>query len=399
MECPDVSGVVAGVDLKNGMKVCFYVTEDWYFFSHRLPIAKAAMKAGHDVVLVTRVNKHGELIKELGVRVIDFRNDRGGTNPFREILSILQLIAIYRRERPDLVHHVAVKPVFYGAIAALFSRVPRVVNALAGLGWLYSSEDWTARLLQASIKLPLGLLLRRGKVIVQNDEDAAVVKSLGVSDVTVIRGSGVDVERFSPTPKPDGTPLVVLVARLLKEKGVGEFAEAARLLQAKGINARFALVGAPDPGNRSSIPESVIEAWVREGVVEWWGRRDDMPDVLKQAHIACLPSYYREGVPKSLLEAAACGLPIVTTDMPGCRDVVVDGEDGLLVPPRDVPSLASALEKLIGNRELRERMGADSRKKVLSRFADTYVAEATLEVYREFDEFLPSAAKRDGNQK
>lgn len=373
------------------MKICFYVTADWYFCSHRLPVAKAAKAAGHEVVVITRVDRHGEAIRRLGLELIHFDNSRGGINPITELWTIVRLTRIYRKLHPDLVHHVAVKPVLYGSVAAFMMRVPRVVNALAGLGWLFSSRSRRARFLRSVIRPVLGFLLRRGKVIVQNDDDEAVVRSLRVSDVHLIRGSGVDVERFAPGAEPDGIPVVMLVARLLREKGVEEFAEAARLLAARDIAARFVLVGAPDPENRSSVPSSLIDKWVSEGIVEWWGQRDDMPEVLSHAHIACLPSYYGEGVPKSLLEAAACGLPIVTTDMPGCRDVVRDGYNGLLVPIRDAHSLAAALERLLRDEALRKRMGAQSREIALAQFSDVRVAEATMNVYCEFDMFSADA--------
>lgn len=363
------------------MKLLFFVTEDWYFCSHRLPVARAAKDGGHDVVVVTRVQEHGEVIKQAGLKLVPFNCSRHSTNPFAELSVVLRLSRIYRKEQPDLVHHVAVKPVVYGSIAARFARIRSVVNALAGMGWLFSSQSRAARLLQPFISAALRVLLRRGTVIVQNPDDAALVRSLGLANVRLIRGSGVDVQRFVPSPEPAGVPLVMLVARLLWDKGVGEFVEAARCLRKRGVAARFVLVGAPDPGNPASVPVGVIQAWETESVIEWWGSQVDMPMTLAQAHIACLPSY-REGVPKSLIEAAATGLPIVTSDAPGCREIVVNGRSGFLVPPRDVPALVEALQKLLNDGGLRRRMGLEGRALVLAGFTEAHVVSSTLEVYR-----------------
>jgi glycosyltransferase involved in cell wall biosynthesis len=275
------------------------------------------------------------------------------------------------------------KPVLYGALAARLAGVPLVVNALTGMGYIFASQSLVARALMPGVRRALRLLLRHGRVIVQNRDDAALVRSLGIKSIHGIRGSGVDTRVFSPAPKaPPPPPIIMLVSRLLWDKGVGEFVEAARQFKASGMKARFVLVGSPDRGNRSSIPEATVTQWVNEGLIEWWGRRDDVSSVLRQAHVACLPSY-REGVPKSLIEAAAAGLPIVTTDTPGCREIVLDGESGILVPPRDATALASALEELVGDPELRRRMGAKGRELVEAEFTTERVIASTLALYRD----------------
>lgn len=364
------------------MKLLFFVTEDWYFCSHRLPVARAAKDAGHDVVVVTRVQDHGGAIERAGLRLVPFNCARHSTNPFSELSVVLRLARIYRKERPDLVHHVAVKPVVYGSIAARLARIRCVVNALTGMGWLFSSQSRVARLLQPLVTGVLRVLLRRGTVIVQNPDDEALIRSLGLANIRLIGGSGVDPKRFAPGPEPAGVPVVMLVARLLWDKGVGEFVAAARCLRKRGIAARFVLVGAPDPGNPASVPEGLIQEWEAEGVIEWWGKQDEMPTVLAQAHIACLPSY-REGVPKSLIEAAAAGLPVVTSDAPGCREIVADRRSGFLVPPRAVSALVDALQKLLNDGDLRRQMGEQGRALVLAGFTEAQVVSATLEVYRE----------------
>ena len=365
-------------------KLLFVVTEDWYFVSHRLPLAVAAQAAGFDVAVATRAGQQADAIRNAGIRLIPFALSRRGGNPLAEVMALWRL---YRRERPDLVHHVALKPVMFGALAAWLARVPAQVNAVAGLGWLFTSSSRIVRLVRPLLRWVLARLLNRphSLTIVQNPEDQALLERSGVSAsrLRLIRGAGVDLQIFYPVIPPVEPVCIVLVARMLWDKGVGEFVEAARRLTASKVNARFVLVGDPDPANPASVPESTLRNWHGQHGVEWWGRREDMPAVLQAAHIACLPSSYGEGLPKSLLEAAACGLPIVTTDAPGCREVVRDGVNGLLVPVRDAAALAAALEKLIGDAALRCRMGEQSRVRAETEFGLETVIAQTLAVYRE----------------
>lgn len=366
-------------------RLIFIVTEDWYFVTHRLPLAVAAQAAGFEVAVATRDTAHGEVIRRAGIRLIPFTLSRRGGNPFGEIA---RLVSLLRREKPDLVHLVALKPVLYGGIAAYLARVPGVVNAVAGLGWLFTSGGGWARWIRPAMGRMLAwrLAAKNSVTIVQNPDDLALLQKAGVppARLRLIRGAGVDVAAFIPAPDSPPVPVtVMLVARMLWDKGVGEFVAAARHLHRRGVSARFVLVGAPDPGNPACIPEPTLRAWHGHDSIEYWGPRDDMPDVLHQAHIACLPSYYGEGLPKSLLEAAACGLPIVTTDAPGCREVVNDADNGLLVPIRDAEALAIALEKLIRDPELRRRMGQRSRERALAEFSQEQVLAETLQLYQE----------------
>ncbi len=363
-------------------KLLFFVTEDWYFCSHRLALAVAAREAGFGVVVVTRVREHGKVIRQAGLDLIPFEISRRGINPFRELGALARLAALYRREKPDLVHHVAMKPVLYGALAARLTGVPHIVNALAGMGWLFTSANLIARVIKPLVRLTFRFLLRHTSVIVQNPDDAALMAGIGLRRARVIRGSGVDPEVFRPGIEPTGTPLVVLPARMLWDKGVGEFVEAARQLKARGVIATFALVGEPDPENPASVSKAQLAAWHAETVVEWWGQRDNMPEVFAQTHIVCLPSY-REGLPKALLEAAACGRPIVATNVPGCREIVRDGENGVLVPVCDAPALAEALARLIADPGMRRRMGERGRTLVVGEFSQERVIAETLAVYRE----------------
>lgn len=365
-------------------KLLYFVTEDWYFCSHRLPLAIAARDAGYDVTVVTRVREHGEEIRAAGLHLEPFEIARSGMNPVRELLTLLRLVALYRRARPDIVHHVAMKPVLYGSLAAILAGVRGVVNALAGMGWLFTSAGGGARLIERGVRLALGRLLARGIALVQNPDDAELLARLGVprGNIRRIAGSGVDLLRFDPTREPEGVPVVVLPARLLWDKGVGEFVEAARILKSCGVSARFVLAGDVDPANPASISTAQVADWVRGGTVEHLGWMNDMPQVFASAHVVCLPSY-REGLPKALMEAAAAGRAIVTTDVPGCREVVEDGVHGFCVPPRDASALADALARLIADPALRARMGAAARKRAEMKFGLDAVIAQTLLLYRE----------------
>ena len=365
-----------------GRKLLFYVTEDWYFVSHRMPLALAAQAAGYDVSVVTRVRDHKAAIRQAGLRLIPFENSRTGVNPLAELLTVLRLIRLYRHERPAIVHHVAMKPVLYCSIAASFAGRPRIINALAGMGWIFTAREGGARWLKLIVRWALRRVLPTGVVLVQNPDDAQLMADLGVaaSQIVVIPGSGVDLTKFRPLPEPVSIPTVVLPARLLWDKGVGEFVAAARSLRRQGIQARFILAGLPDAANPAAVPPVLIRKWVDEGVIEHLGWVEDMPRLLAESHIVCLPSY-REGAPKALIEAAAAGRPIVTTDVPGCRHVVTHGDNGLLVPARNADLLGEAIATLIGDPELRRRMGARGRSRAERDFGLDRVIEEVLALY------------------
>ena len=366
------------------LKLLFVVTEDWYFVSHRLPLAVAAQAAGFEVAVATRDGRQADVVRQAGIRLIPCELSRRGGNPLREVLALWRL---YRREQPDLVHHVALKPVMLGALAAWLARVPAQVNAVAGLGWLFTSSSGIVRLARPVLRRLLAQLLNQSQslTIVQNPEDRALLARSGVAAtrLRLIRGAGVDVQIFYPVVPPPAPVCIALVARMLWDKGVGEFVKAAQRLTEAGVNARFILVGDPDPANPASVPAATLRSWHGQHGVEWWGRREDMPAVMQSMHIACLPSFYGEGLPKSLLEAAACGLPIITSDAPGCREIVQEGVNGWLVPVRDVDALVVALRKLIDDPGLRLRMGEQSRLLVETAFSLELVLAQTLAVYRE----------------
>jgi glycosyltransferase involved in cell wall biosynthesis len=369
----------------------FLVTEDWYFVSHRLELAIAARQAGYDVVVATRVDRHGKRITDAGLALRPVAFNRGGLNPLKELRTLIHLVRLYRREAPDIVHHVALKPVIYGSLAAWLVGTRSVVNALGGLGYVFSSVGLRAKLLRWIIKPALKFALggKNTRLIVQNSDDRDRIVADGLANagsISLIRGAGVDPDAYRAVTAASEMPLVILPARLLREKGVGEFVEAARLLRAEGIAARFALVGKPDLANPASVSQAEIDAWAAEGVVEFWGWQEDMPSVFAQAQIVCLPTYYGEGLPKTLLEAAASGCAIVTTDIPGCREIVRHGVTGWLVPTRDVRALANALRQAIEQPSLRERYGTTARALIATDFSMSRVAGETIAIY---DELMP----------
>lgn len=368
-------------------RLLYFVTEDWYFVSHRLALAVAARSAGYDVYVVTRVREHGEMIKAAGLSLVPFEITRGGLNPLKELATLIRLFSVFRQVRPDIVHGVGIKPVLYGSIASRMARVRHVINALAGMGWLFSSGSRLAVVLKSFVRLALRFLLRDGITLVQNPDDERLLLRMGIlsSHVRRIAGAGVDVNEYRPRVDHSGQIVVVLPARLLWQKGVGEFVEAARELRRRGVTARFILAGQPDIANPSAVPAATIQEWVSEGVVECAGWVKDMPGLLSETSIVCLPSYYGEGIPKALIEAAAAGLPIVTSDMPGCREIVQDGVNGILVPPHDFKAVANALDRLIANPELRRDMGARGRQRVENEFELGIVISQTLALYSQGD--------------
>jgi len=365
-----------------GKKLVYFVTEDWYFCLHWLRVASAAKSAGFDVAVITRVREHGDAIRQAGLTLIPFEISRQGMNPIQELFTITRLIALYRYHAPDIIHHVAMKPTLYGSFAARLSGINHVVCTLAGLGWLFTSPTKVAKVLSKVVSLILSRYFQNVALTVQNSDDARFMASLGLQHINLIRGAGVDTRKFSPEDEVAGTPLVVLPARMLWDKGVKEFVESAKLLKNKDIKARFVLVGGSDSGNPAAVDLRQLESWVDEGIVEWWGQRNDMPEVYKQAHIICLPSY-REGLPTVLIEAAASSRSIVTTDTIGCREVVRHGENGYLVPIRRTIELADALEELINNSELRKQMGRKGREVVVQEFAVERVVAETMALYEE----------------
>jgi glycosyltransferase involved in cell wall biosynthesis len=364
-------------------KILYLVSEDWYFISHRIPMARAAQAAGYEVHVATRVGDFAEQIRKEGFLLHPIHWRRGSMNPLRLCAAIMETRQVYKNVRPDLVHHVAVVPTVIGSIAALGLPIIRL-NALAGLGFAFTSDKASARILRPMARHLLRWLLKRpnSTVLVQNPDDYAVVTGLGVpkQSIALIAGSGVDVDVLTPLPEPPGTFTAGYVGRLLDDKGVRTLVRAHEMLAQRGITIKTLLAGEPDPSNPASIPEHVLARWKRIPNLQLLGHVDDIRNVWAQAHVAVLPSR-REGLPKSLLEAAACGRPLVATDVPGCREIARNGVNALLVPWDDPTALAAAIERLVKDPDLRSRFGAASRQIAVSEYSSRRVASDTAALY------------------
>jgi glycosyltransferase involved in cell wall biosynthesis len=373
-------------------KLLFLVTEDWYFWSHRLPVARAARAAGFAVVVATRVRAHGERIRAEGFAVRALRWRRCGDGLIGACRAISEIARLYRAEQPDLVHHVALKPVLFGGLATRLtfgrsSGVPAVINAIMGFGSGFSRTNLSARLRRRLLGLCLRVAAdrRRARMVVQNPEDRAALAKTGIDPdrIALIRGSGVDLDHFLPLPDPD-TPILAaaLVSRMLREKGVIDAVAAIRMLRDRGLPIELLLAGPTDPDNPGSLTSEMLTSLSKTPGITWLGPVADVRAVWRRAAIALLPSTYGEGVPKALLEAAACARPIVATDVPGCREVVHSGQTGILVPPRDIDQLAKAIAELAGDPALRARMGRAGRSMIQKDFGEQRVARETLDIYQ-----------------
>jgi len=370
-------------------KVLMVAHWDWVLYNFRLPLARALREKGFEVVFVCPYGEYVPKLKEEGFRWIHWAIVRRSLNPVRELIAILHLASIYQREQPQIVHHFTIKPNLYGSIAAFLTRTKGVINTFEGLGFLFSEYPLAISL--RSVVLPVAKLAfkaNKGWCIFLNQQDLETclrLKLILPERAIVITSIGVDTKKFRPNHEflsnNHEHPIVVLMAaRLLWDKGVREFVEAARVLKARGLQVEFWLAGKPDNGNPMCVPEEFLKEWREEGLINWLGHRDDMPNLLQQVDIAVLPSYH-EGVPRFLLEAAACGLPLVATDIEGCRVVVRDGVNGFLVPVKDPYALADAIETLIKKPELRRQMGIASRKIIEAEFDERIILNKWLALY------------------
>ena len=368
-------------------RLLFVVNVDWFFLSHRLPIALEARRRGYQVHIATGLTDKLDELQRHGLVVHPLALDRSSTGLGNAWRTLVQLWQVFRAVRPDVVHLVTIKPVLLGGVVARLAGVPAVVAAVSGLGFVFMARGSAAMvrrwLVGALYRVALGH--PNLKVIFQNPDDRASLARLARlpdSKLGMIRGSGVDLAQYGHTPLAPGVPVVLLAARLLADKGVREFVHAARLLKQQGVSARFCLVGSVDPANPSSLADAELAQWAQEGVVELWGHRADMPEVLRLAHLVVLPSY-REGLPKVLLEAAACGRAVVTTDGPGCRDAIDPGITGALVPVRNAVALADAINGLINDPARCQAMGNAGRALAESAFDVRQVVAAHLRIYHE----------------
>ena len=374
-------------------KVILFANTDWYLYNFRLSLARKLRELGHEVVLLSPPGEYGPQLRALGFRWEPAPMVRRSLNPLREVTLLMWLVRFLRRERPDLVHGFTIKCAVYGSLSSRLAGVAVRVNAVAGMGYVFSSRDVKAVVLRPLVRRVMRMAFggKRSMLILQNPDDLALFRTANIVDeraIRVIKGSGVNISRFKPRSEEaeplEAQPLrVVLAGRLLWDKGIAEYVEAARILKAEGRSVRCILAGTPDPGNPAAVDENLLRGWVRDGLVEWLGHVSDMPALFAGTDVAVLPSY-REGLPKSMIEAAACALPLIITDAPGCREVVgIDGEEGLMVPVRDGRALAGAIRRLDDDRALARKLGEAARQKALREFDEQIIIERTLAVYRE----------------
>jgi glycosyltransferase involved in cell wall biosynthesis len=366
-------------------KILYLITEDWFFVSHFLPMAQAARECGFDVTVATRVRADGERIKEQGFSLIPIESERGSVSLVRSLRDFSQLMTIVRRERADIVHCIALRPVVIGGVAAKFAGSGALVLAPTGLGHLWIERGFVVRLARKVVSFIVGALLRgpRTRYLFENRDDPC---EFGLSpegaEVTIIGGAGVDPARFPPSePPPEPPVMVAVVSRMIWPKGIVEAVAAVRRARAAGAPVELHLFGDPDPDNRRSIPQATITQWTKEPGVTWHGRVTDVARVWREHHIAMLLSY-REGLPRSLVEAAAAGRPIVATDVAGCREVVRDGKEGILVPLGDSEATAQALAKLAADPAMRARMGAAAHARFRERFTAEAMRQTVCDLYR-----------------
>ena len=372
------------------MKIVLFANTDWYLYNFRLSLARQLIASGHEVILLSPIGGYVQKLKDLGFRWLPAPMVRTSLNPLTEMLVIAWLVGVIRREKVDLVHGFTIKCVIYGALAAILAgNVPRV-TAIAGLGYVFTSRNITALLLRPFVRMLLICALsgNRSRLILQNSNDKELLLNSGVVNnlkIRLIAGSGVDCERFMPrTHISSANALTVLLsARLIWDKGIKEYVNSSKILKAQGRDIRFILAGSPDSGNPDSVNVDTIKSWVDEGLIDWLGHVDDMPSLLSSIDIMVLPTFYGEGLPKSLIEGAASGVALVTTDSPGCREVVDHGVNGLLVPTRDSAALADAIGQLHDDPSLRYRLGLNAREKALANFDEKIIIEQTIAVYRE----------------
>lgn len=365
------------------MKIILSATTSWNLFNSRIGLATALKNHGHEVVLFSPRDEFTQFLLDKGFRWEHFPLKPRGKNIIQELGAILFMIFFYLRERPDMVNHFTPKGVIYGSIAAKFARVPKIFNTITGLGYVFSGKS--NKLLRSLVTILYKIALKNTVVLFQNPDDQKLLgekKIVNRKESFLVPGSGIDMERFKSGPEPDGKPVILLSSRFVEEKGIRYFIEASRILKSRQMDLRFVLVGRPEDDQPTSILHIEITHWVNQGLIEWWGWHDNMEQIYPLAHIVCLPTYYMEGIPKSLIEAASCGRPLVATDVPGCREIVRHEENGFLVPPQNALALAEAISTLVNDPGLRRRMGEKSREIASASFSMSKIIARYFDIYK-----------------
>lgn len=366
------------------MKIILFANSDWYLFNYRSAFARFLREQGHDVILLSPSGSYSSKLQEEGFQWIPVDFSRDSLNPFKEVRVVWKLYEILKQIQPDILHNFTLKSILYGSLAAKPAKVKKVLNAVTGRGYLFLNDNRKANLARSFVIPWMRYAMRGTQIIFQNKNDLDFFASQRLADpaqCVFIPGSGVDVDQFKPDGrKKEGLPIIALCARMLWDKGIKEFVEAAQIVRSHGKKARMVLVGGTDPGNPSSVPEELLKRWDDQGIVEWWGWKDDMLEVYRSASVICLPSY-GEGLARSLLEAAACGLPIIATDIPGCREIVKQNETGFLVPIRNGNALADSIMYAIDHPDLLVEMGNKGREWIIKSYSTKIINHETYELY------------------
>jgi glycosyltransferase involved in cell wall biosynthesis len=372
------------------MKIVLFANTDWFLHNFCSSLTEALIKKGAAVRLYSTSGEYSRQLSDSGFDWQPMKMSQHGINPLVELAALVRIIKAYKQARPDLVQQYTVKCVLYGTLAARLLKIPNIVNIIPGLGFIFTDPSIKARFLRPIVSLLYRLVLQPSMVVFLNPDDKEYFldhRLIHPSQAVVISSTGVDVNRFSALPEPvEGPPVVVLPGRMLWAKGIQEFVKAADILHRQGLPVRFALVGSTDPGNPASIPEEQLTVWERSGAVEWWRFRGDMTEVYRQALIVCVPSLGREGVPATLLEGAASQRALIATNIPGCREVVLDGETGLLIEPGNAAALADAVRRLILDPKLRKKLAANGRQRVEALFTNETVVRQTLALHERLTE-------------
>ena len=368
---------------KSNKRIMLVANTSWYLLNFRIQLMMHLVSSGWEVIAVAPIDKYSMKIKKNGIKFMELPFSRKGTNPLLELLLIYRMLKIYRNVMPNLIHHFTPKAVIYGTIVARPLGI-KCVNSVTGLGYAFINEGFLQFIATHLYKIALA---GKNEVIFQNPDDRKLFINRRIIDIDrthLIRGSGVDTEELAPSPtekKENESITFTMISRMIWEKGVGIFIEAGRIVKEHYPNAKIRLVGGIDEGNPSSIPLTFLEKQKSSGLIDWTGHVDDVKSLIADSDVIVLPTYYREGVPRSLLEGASMAKPLIATDIPGCREIIKNDENGILVPPREVIPLACAMMRLAKNRRLRIQMGKDGRKKILKHFDVRKVTEKTLDVY------------------
>ena len=367
-------------------KLLLLVNSDDFFISHRLEIGLSALKEGFDVYIASSINKENNILKKYGFKTQHIDLDRSSTSLFSNTMYFIKVFKIFLKIQPDIIHLITIKPVIFGGLAARLLGIKSVIVAISGLGYIFISKGLIARLRLFFVKFLYRLALNNKNVqlIFQNNSDKKIILDICNVDKSrthLIKGSGVDLNKFKYTPLPKGVPSILFASRLLYDKGLKEFISAAELIKKDGYEGKFIIVGKPDNHNPASISLDQLKSHVSNGYIDWQGFKEDIYPLLKDSYLIVLPSY-REGLPKILIEAAACGRPVVTTDVPGCRDAIIKGKTGLLVPPKNHVALAEAIKDLIENFTKSETLGLEARKFAEKNFDIKDVVSKHMQIYR-----------------